>query len=90
MSSSFINALRRFISIRGTLVLLRSDRGSNFVSGAKELGLNTINVEDSHIQRFLQNKVIVWRFNSPHSSYKGGVWERMIGMSKKILDSICS
>ena len=87
-SSSFINALRRFISIRGTLILLRSDRGSNFVCGAKELGLNTINVEDSHIQRFLQNKGIVWRFNSPHSSHKGGVWERIIGMSRKILDSM--
>lgn len=87
-SSSFINALRRFMSIRGTVVLLKSDRGTNFVSGAKELGLNSINVEDCQLQNFLQNKGVTWRFNSPHSSHKGGVWERMIGVSRRILNSM--
>lgn len=36
-TSSFINALRRFIAIRGPVKLIRSDRESNFVGAVKEL-----------------------------------------------------
>lgn len=36
-SSSFINALRRFIAIRGPVRLLRSDQGTNFVGAELEL-----------------------------------------------------
>ena len=34
---SFINALRRFISRRGPVTSIRSDNGSNFVAGEKEI-----------------------------------------------------
>ena len=36
-TSSFINALRRFISLRGPVKHIRSDRGTNFVGACKEL-----------------------------------------------------
>lgn len=36
-TSSFINALRRFLSVRGPVKHLRSDRGTNFVGASKEL-----------------------------------------------------
>ncbi|CAC5369945.1 unnamed protein product [Mytilus coruscus] len=36
-TSSFINALRRFIATRGPVRHLRSDRGSNFVGAEREL-----------------------------------------------------
>lgn len=45
-SSAFINALRRFISIRGEVKLYRSDRGTNFVGATEDLGIQAINVED--------------------------------------------
>lgn len=35
--SSFINALRCFLAIRGPVKLIRSDRGTNFISACKEL-----------------------------------------------------
>lgn len=35
-TSSFINALRRFLTIRGPVKHIRSDRGTNFVSGAQD------------------------------------------------------
>ncbi|XP_049573428.1 uncharacterized protein [Syngnathus scovelli] len=36
-TSSFINALRRFLAVRGPVKLIRSDRGTNFVGACKEL-----------------------------------------------------
>ncbi|KAM4048787.1 vomeronasal type-2 receptor 26-like [Anomaloglossus baeobatrachus] len=48
-SSSFINALRCFIAIRGLVKHIRSDRGTNFVGAARELqipsNLDIVNIE---------------------------------------------
>lgn len=46
-SSSFVNALCRFLSIRGPVKNLRSDRGTNFIAVCKEL---KINVDDPEIK----------------------------------------
>ncbi|XP_069109452.1 uncharacterized protein [Argopecten irradians] len=91
-TSSFINALRRFIAIRGNVKELRSDRGTNFVGAAhifKDMNkMQVVNVEDEPMKEFLKNSDLVWKFNPPHSSHMGGVWERMIGMARKILDAM--
>ena len=60
-SSSFINALRRFIAIRGHVKEIRSDRGTNFVGSTDSLGIHTVNVEDGPIKKFLLNNRTVWR-----------------------------
>ncbi|XP_060084179.1 uncharacterized protein LOC132563436 [Ylistrum balloti] len=31
---------------------------------------------------------MIWRFNPPHASHFGGVWERMIGIARRILDAM--
>ncbi|XP_060571866.1 uncharacterized protein LOC132730037 [Ruditapes philippinarum] len=87
-SSAFINALRRFISLRGKVKQFRSDRGSNFVGATSLLNIEVINVEDEKTQGFLQSHDCQWVFNSPHSSHMGGVWERMIGVSRRILEAM--
>ena len=87
-SSSFINALKRFIAIRGNVKIIRSDRGTNFVGAANNLHLNCINVEDAVSKPYLEEKGITWIFNSPHSSHMGGVWERMIRTARGILDAL--
>lgn len=84
-SSSFVNALRRFLSIRGPVKHLRSDRGTNFVGACKEL---KINVADPEIKGYLQDQGCTWTFNSPHSSHMGGAWERLIGVVRHILDGL--
>ncbi|XP_055005215.1 uncharacterized protein LOC129407637 [Boleophthalmus pectinirostris] len=84
-TSSFINALRRFLSIRGPVKRLRSDQGTNFIGACKELRINS---EDPEIKNFLQDQSCTWAFNTPHSSHMGGVWERMIGLVRNILDSL--
>lgn len=91
-SSAFINALRRFISIRGEVKLYRSDRGTNYVGATEDLGIQAINVEDRQMKDYLLKTGSTWIFNSPCSFYMGGAWERMIGSGilERILDSMLS
>ena len=56
-SSSFIHALRRFISLRGPVKEFHSDRGTNFVGATDDLRINTVNVEDGQISNFLYNSL---------------------------------
>ncbi|XP_067306911.1 uncharacterized protein [Pseudorasbora parva] len=86
-TSSCINALRRFFAIRGPAKQIRSDCGTNFVAAAKELGLSR-QQPDITVQNFLSQKGCSWVFNPPHASHMGGSWERMISLSRRILDAI--
>lgn len=44
--------------------------------------------DDTNISKYLNVEGCIWLFNSPHSSHMGGVWERMIGTFRRILDSM--
>ena len=69
---SFVNAFRRFVSIRGPVRELWCDQGTNFV-GAKDvllqMGCDMV-------------------FNPPAGSHRGGAWERMIGVSRRVIEGI--
>ncbi|XP_061412837.1 uncharacterized protein LOC133345833 [Lethenteron reissneri] len=52
-SSNFINAFRRFFAIRGPAKQLRSDCGTNFAGACKELKINTENVNDDSVRKYL-------------------------------------
>lgn len=41
-TSSFINALRRFLAVSGPVKHLRSDRGTNFIGACRELNINAV------------------------------------------------
>lgn len=85
-TSSFINALRRFLAIRGPVKSICSDRGTNFVGACKELKIPS-NIDNAAVKTYLLEQGCSWTFNPPHASQFGGVWERMIGLTRKILDS---
>ncbi|CAC5390484.1 unnamed protein product [Mytilus coruscus] len=85
-SASFINAYRRFIAIRGSVKLLRSDRGTNFVGAIQDLGITAEFIEKGPVDIRLSQYGTIWKFNPPHASHFGGSWERMIGLSRRILD----
>lgn len=87
-SACFINALRRFIAIRGEVKLIRSDRGTNFIEATDDLQVDAINVGDTQLKEFLYNKGVTWIFNPPHAPHMGGVWECIIGVAKRILNSV--
>ncbi|XP_035988362.1 uncharacterized protein LOC118560918 [Fundulus heteroclitus] len=81
-TSSCINALRRFFALRGPAKQLLSDRGTNFIGASKELGM------DKSMQKYISDQGCTWEFNPPHASHMGGSWERMIGIARRILDSM--
>ncbi|KAK3082438.1 hypothetical protein FSP39_009290 [Pinctada imbricata] len=87
-TSAFINALRRFISLRGSVKEFRSDRGTNFVGSIDVLNVDGLFVEQTEVRDFLYESGTIWKFNPPHASHMGGSWERMIGLSRKILDAM--
>ena len=62
-TDSFINALRRFVSRRGCPRIIRSDNGTNFSAGEKEIrdAINTWNHQK--IEKYLQQNDIQWKFN---------------------------
>ena len=87
---SFLQALQRFISRRGTPQTVYSDNGSNFVGAAKELrdGFKRLNKNLVHNRLIRQG--IDWVFLPPAASHQGGVWERMIRSIRKIMLGLTS
>lgn len=87
-ASSCINALRRFFAVRGPAKQLRSDRGTNFIAASVELGMERPDKTQNSILSYLHSNDCTWEFNPPHASHMGGVWERLIGVTRRILDSM--
>ena len=90
-TSSFINALRRFIAIRGPIRELRSDRGTDFVGAERELRETMAEFDEKCISDFLQEHgcdLFEFKMNFPASSYMGGVWERQMRSVRNVLSSL--
>ena len=85
-TSSFINALQRFIARRGTPKVIRSDNATNYKSAENELQKSLGKIaEDHRMCKFLLRHKIQWIFNTPGASHHGGVWERQIRFIQRIL-----
>ncbi len=65
-ADSFLMALRRFTSRRGTPNEILSDKGTNF------------NNVPPTLKSILATRKIDFRFNPPHTPHFGGIWEREI------------
>ena len=87
-TDSYLNVLRRFISLRGQVKRIRCDRGTNFVGACNELKAALNEMDDEKIQRFMAEQGCEYLFNTPHSSHMGGVWERCIRTVRTILSSL--
>lgn len=60
---------------------------TNFIGVCRELGTNK-DQPDSTVQRYLNQQGCSWEFKPPHASYMGGSWECLIGVARRILDSM--
>jgi hypothetical protein len=87
-TSSFINALRRFMALRGPVKQVRCDCGTNFVGAQNELESALTEMKQTEIEQYLTQNSCEWVFNPPHASHAGEVWERMIGISRNILNAM--
>ncbi|XP_068704024.1 uncharacterized protein [Montipora foliosa] len=77
-TNSFIDALRRFIARRGSPEIIRSDNGTNFHGGKRELRSALSEWNHQKINAFASQREIKWIFNPPTASHMGGVWERIV------------
>nr|XP_034303841.1 uncharacterized protein LOC117681830 [Crassostrea gigas] len=59
-ASSFINALRRFVSIRGPVKEIRSDRGTNFLGALDAIQADAVYTEKGPVRDYLCNNRITW------------------------------
>ena len=84
-ADSMINAMRRFISMRGCPKEIRSNNGTNFTRADKELRDAVQQWNHQKINNFCAQREIKWTFNPPDASHMGGVWERMIQTAKRVL-----
>eukprot|EP00057_Strongylocentrotus_purpuratus_P004327 XP_003728479.1 PREDICTED: uncharacterized protein LOC100889496 [Strongylocentrotus purpuratus] len=84
-TDSFLNALQRFMARRGQPEVIRSDNGTKFVGGNRELKKGVQHWNQQKIQNPLLQKGIDWKFNPPSASHMGGSWERQI---RKILSAL--
>ncbi|KAK3730885.1 hypothetical protein QZH41_002978 [Actinostola sp. cb2023] len=84
-TDSFIQALRRFIARRGPVRTIRSDNGTNFVGAQAELRQAIKEMDHGQIRDKLRKQEIDWIFNPPAASHMGGVWERQIQTTRKVL-----
>ena len=87
-TDSFILALRRFLARRGQVKELRSDNGTNFTSGERELREAISNWNQDKIHDHLLQKHIKWTFNPPYGSHHGGIWERCIRTIRSIMRAL--
>ena len=87
-TDAFILALRRFISRRGKVNIIRSDNGTNFVGASKELKQAIKNIEQNTVNKHLVAKGIKWKFNSPVSPWMGSIWESLVKPLKRSLKVI--
>ena len=87
-ADSFIIALRRFITFRGTPAVVYSDNGTNIKAGDKELAQGIANLNSARVYGEAADRGVDWRYSPPTGSSFGGVWERLVGSSKVALLAI--
>ncbi|UYV67038.1 hypothetical protein LAZ67_4003743 [Cordylochernes scorpioides] len=87
-TGSFIAALRRFTSRRGTPSDIYSDNGTNFKGAAKFLNEQYAFLHASEIQDYITYSEINWHFMPPHAPHFGGIWESNIKSVKMILKKV--
>ena len=80
-TDSFIQTLRRLISRRGNVRVIKSDNGTNFVSASIELRKAFGETDERRINDFMMElggEWINWKLNPPMANNMGGAWEQQI------------
>ena len=87
-TDAFINGLRCFIALRGSVRMIYCDQGSNFIGANNELKQGLEELNSTRVNDFLLEKHCEFKFNAPGASHAGGVWERQIRSIRSIMGGI--
>ena len=69
-------------------MLVRTDNGTNFVSGEKKLRTCIQKCNRQCIHECLLQQEVCCIFNAPAASHYGGIWERCLRTTRKILNAL--
>jgi len=85
-TADFMNAFRRFISIRGVPETIYTDNGTNFVGAERKLVTSLKQLEaDPVLREYGVKKKIKWIFQPPSAPHWGGVHESLVKSVKRTL-----
>ena len=84
-TDSFLSCFARFTSRRGHPQEVMSDNGTNFVGAEKTLRQELQAFNQKKIHCAMTRKGIKWKFIAARSPHWGGVWERLVQSTKKVL-----
>lgn len=87
-TDAFLNALRCFIAIRGTVRQIRCDQGTNFIGAKNELGKCLVELDRERVATYLARKECDFLVNVPDASHMGGIWERQIRTTRSVMSSV--
>uniref|UniRef100_A0A3P9B5N3 Tyrosyl-DNA phosphodiesterase 2 n=1 Tax=Maylandia zebra TaxID=106582 RepID=A0A3P9B5N3_9CICH len=87
-TDAFINALRCFIAIRGTVRQIQSDQGTNFVGAKNEFKKGLLELDKEMISTYLAKNQCDFQMNVPEASHRGGIWERQIRTVRNVMSSV--
>lgn len=81
-TDSFLNALKRFLSRRGSVEKIYSDHGTNFIGARAYLDeLHAFLLSKTHSEKWnheLTNQRITWEMIPPNAPHFGGSWEAAV------------
>lgn len=89
-AESFIGVLRKFVARRGMPRKIFSDKGTQFVLTEKTLDKKFLDEwneirQDNFFLEYLHKNGIQWKFITEHAPWRGGFYERLIGIVKENL-----
>ncbi|KAL3997322.1 Integrase core domain family protein [Acanthocheilonema viteae] len=79
-AASFLNVLRRFVARRGYPELILSDNASQF-----QLVFETLMDQEMQVKEFLTKGGMKWKNIIPKAPWSGGIYERIIRLTKRAL-----
>ena len=85
-AGNFLLCVRRFVSRRGTPLLIVSDNASQIKMGSEIMERIWMeSTRNEEVQSFMSGKGITWKFVTEYAPWQGGFYERLVGMTKRSL-----
>ena len=85
-TNSFLMCLRRFIARRGNPLMIISDNATQFKLGKTVMDIAWQSVvREDDVQSYVANEGIEWKFITEYAPWQGGLYERLIGLTKRSL-----
>ena len=81
-AADFLLAFRRFSAVFSVPSVIITDNAKNF-TGFSQFWHRLF--EEPEVKSYMENHSVQWRFSIPRSPWKGGFFERMIGITKGCL-----